>query len=115
MKEQTKITEEQLIDLAEKIADCLCDNQINAEVYYAFDHPHYAQGIYVDINRGDWKHDHLRSQGLIEKNFGLQQTSSEITFDDGSDYYGCIHFFAYPQPKREMTFTHIPDALINNM
>ena len=45
----------------------------------------------VEINWGDWKHDHLRCDWLIKENFNVVFNSTEITEEDGSDTYSAIH------------------------
>lgn len=44
--------------------------------------------ITVDINHGDWKHDHLRSRYLIEQNVkDVSPFNSIVTEENGSDCY----------------------------
>lgn len=51
--------------------------------------------ISVEINWGDWKHDHLRCKYLTERFFdeiGKDVViETEITEEDGSDCYSAIH------------------------
>lgn len=68
------------------------------------------RGIYIQIERivdwkiqytleGDWKHDHLRSQYVIDdvlKQIGLVslEEGCEVTKDTGSDWYGARYWIA---------------------
>lgn len=54
--------------------------------------------IKIEIERGDWKHDHLYADYLIKEfldNNGLHyfQIAEETTEEDGSDCYSAIHGF----------------------
>ena len=53
--------------------------------------------IEIEINWGDWKHDHLRCDWLIDdyiNEHSLRCIKSEtITEENGSDTYSSIHYF----------------------
>ena len=47
----------------------------------------------IEINRGDWKHDHLRAEWIVENDMGInvKEWENEVTDEDGSDCYSAIH------------------------
>lgn len=47
----------------------------------------------IEIIWGDWKHDHLAVDELVEKAFGLTCISKVTTEEDGSDCYSAIHYY----------------------
>lgn len=60
----------------------------------------YADGLFivVEIQSGDWKHEHLRCQYLVGefcRNHHLVDVShtETTTEEDGSDNYSAIHYF----------------------
>lgn len=48
--------------------------------------------IQVEIEWGDWKHDHARAEWLIQEN-GYKHIGTDVTEEDGSDCYSAIHYF----------------------
>lgn len=48
--------------------------------------------VEVEINWGDWKHDHIFCDRLMN-GIGYVKVDEDITEDDGSDTYSSIHFF----------------------
>lgn len=48
--------------------------------------------VTIGIDLGDWKHDHLFVQHLMSL-LGYRKTGTQITYEDGSDYYGAEHTF----------------------
>lgn len=67
-----------------KINDALAETCVNAV---------YEENglIAVDIT-GDWKHDHLRAE-MIMNMLGYGEVIKKITEEDGSDWYSAIHYF----------------------
>lgn len=53
--------------------------------------------ICIDINRGDWKHDHLRADYLADQYFDSMNVdymkSEKITDEGDSDCYSAIHYY----------------------
>lgn len=47
--------------------------------------------IYITIERGDWKHDHLYADRIMEQSFGRECIREETTETDGSDTYSSEH------------------------
>lgn len=51
----------------------------------------------IDINRGDWKHEHWYADSLVKKFFmdkGLGiEIEEDVTFEDGSDNYSANHYY----------------------
>ena len=73
-----------------------CRELINASGIAAnvwSDDPKY---IYIDIDMGDWKHDHRFCDGLMEKVFNLRPEAVNITNDTENDCYGAIHIYKIP-------------------
>ena len=48
--------------------------------------------VSVDIEWGDWKHEHLWCKDLMEY-IGYKEIGSEVTEEDDSDCYSAIHYF----------------------
>lgn len=51
--------------------------------------------IGIEISWGDWKHDHLRLDFLMEENFNLKRIETETTEEDGGDCYSAIHYYYF--------------------
>lgn len=49
--------------------------------------------VAVEINNGDWKHDHARADYIL-KECGFTLMKTEVTEEDGSDCYSAIHYYA---------------------
>lgn len=78
----------------EKLAVHLRDNHINAECDWG------SIMFLVDIKWGDWKHNHLRCDYLVEefaKENGREITLKRevVTEDDGSDCYSAKHYYIF--------------------
>ena len=65
----------------------------------------YTDGIYtdselpdciicIDINWGDWKHEHLRLDWLMRE-IGATPFGEKVTEENGSDCYSATHYFAF--------------------
>jgi len=68
------------------IQKTLSDDLISCDVY------EWENGVYVEIEYGDWKHDHLRCDYLM-KTMGYSLIEEKVTKQDGSDCYGSIHIY----------------------
>lgn len=44
---------------------------------------------------GDWKHEHLHTNQIIEKTFNCKLISEDVTEEDGSDFYTAIHTYKF--------------------
>lgn len=66
----------------------------------------YTDGIYtdsnlpdcilcIDINWGDWKHEHARLKWLMDEKFDTTYFGNKVTEEDGSDCYSATHYFAF--------------------
>ena len=57
----------------------------------------YMDELVIEINWGDWKHEHLRADALVRDFFmnrGILVTpTQEVTEEDGSDVYSAIHYY----------------------
>ena len=80
---------EVLNKVCEKVEKKLNDDMIWACV---FPHGHDMPVIDVEINWGDWKHDHWRARYLIEQ-MGYIHLNTVVTEEDGSDCYSAVHRF----------------------
>lgn len=60
------------------------------DVYKSFD----GDSIYVEIHKGDWKHEHLASEEIMES-MGAHQIDELITWDDGSDCYSAVRRYEF--------------------
>ena len=69
-----------------EIEKMLRENNIWADVYEEL------SMIAVEINWGDWKHEHLAAKWLM-KELGYEQEFERVTEENGSDTYSAIHYF----------------------
>ena len=78
-----------LNELIKKIETVL-DKDVWVESVYQYED---LPVIAVDV-RGDWKHDHLRCDWLIEENVSeVTKFNTKVTEEDGSDYYSATHYY----------------------
>ena len=84
------------IDLVQEAIEILKTRGASGEVYDAIYNNRPA--IAVEIEWGDWKHDHLFVDHILESN-GFVSVGTEITEEDGSDCYSAIHYFDYTKFK----------------
>lgn len=78
-----------ICERAENIDKILNEYDVWADVY-----PHHTLPVVcVEINKGDWKHNHWRCDEILEE-YGYVKMSEKTTWDDGSDCYSSIHYFA---------------------
>jgi len=52
------------------------------------------RGVEINVELGDWKHDHLFIDHLMKEN-GFVKTDEVLTWEDGSDCYSSIHTYIY--------------------
>ena len=71
------------------VYDLLKKNQLYADAVYT-----YQNLIAVEINWGDWKHEHARADWLIGENGG-RLINEMVTEEDGSDCYSAVHYYAF--------------------
>ena len=84
---------EKVIAAVEKVQELMDGENISAEVYQYMDLPVIA----VDIRWGDWKHDHLRADYLMEERTGFPKVNQKVTEEDGSDCYSATHYYIVPE------------------
>ena len=59
---------------------------------------HYDYGVTseteceINIEWGDWKHDHLYIDYLMQQN-GFKKVDEEITEEDGGDCFSSVHYY----------------------
>ena len=80
-----------MLEKLEKIEKCLMDNYIGYSGVWKESNRNL---IAVQIDWGDWKHDHGRCDYLLHKNLGLFKTKEKVTEEDGSDCYSSIHYYS---------------------
>ena len=51
--------------------------------------------VSVSISWGDWKHEHLRLDNVMQKHFPVTLISDEVTEENGSDCYSSVHTYRY--------------------
>ena len=78
------------IDLADDINTYLMKNQLYPVDVFAAD-----TRVMVEIEWGDWKHDHLRCDALMKAK-GYTLVEEEVTEEDGSDCFSAIRHY---EPK----------------
>lgn len=74
-------------------------NGIYAEVYKSFYEKDVPE-VRVEIDHGDWKHEHGRADYLVKNELGGIHIGNEVTWEDGSDCYSALHryFFGFEVP-----------------
>ena len=76
-----------------EIRKTLKDNDLYCEVY------EHANGcISIEIEWGDWKHEHGLCDHLM-KQMGYICTDEKVTEENGSDTYSAIHFYEKVEEK----------------
>lgn len=105
LDESKCLTEASLPDwqdtIMEEIKNVLNNKHIYADVYEYedFDGSNDAFVVCVDINDGDWKHEHRRADLIVTDlvnhydNMEITKLGEEVTSEDGSDTYSAIHKF----------------------
>ena len=87
-------------DYEKLVREVMKENNLYGEVYSKDFRDHVA--VYVEINWGDWKHDHARTR-LIVSNALKPDKHFETTLEqDGSDCYSARHTFVFNKPKNEI-------------
>ena len=76
--------------IIEKVTKVLEEHGVDADVY----HTGLPGTVCVEVNHGDWKHEHQKTKWLVTE-MGGRYISENITFDDGSDCYSAIHTFLF--------------------
>ena len=85
-----KLTDEKIYEIVDRINAKLNEHHLET-AYKSLD------TICIEINWGDWKHDHLRTKWIVAEvldmmGFSGQYTmTEEVTEEDGSDTYSAIH------------------------
>ena len=85
--------------ITQEIYNILQNNHISAEVYddYDFRGSDDAFVLCVEINNGDWKHEHKRADNIVVDtvdnydNMEVTKIGEDVTDEDGSDTYSSIH------------------------
>lgn len=89
------------IDLADDINTYLMENLLYPVDVFAAD-----TRVMVEIEWGDWKHDHLRCDALMELK-GYTLVEEEVTEEDGSDCYSAIRHY---EPKGKFDNVDIQES-----
>ena len=70
-----------------KVYDLMRENHLHGDVWEDF-------GLLcIEVNWGDWKHDHLRLDWVMKENFNILMSATETTEENGSDCYSAIHYY----------------------
>ena len=48
--------------------------------------------VEINIEYGDWKHDHLYADWVMEEK-GFKKIGEEVTFESGEDWASSVHFY----------------------
>lgn len=97
LKEATAASNtEEIID---RVSKALADENIYPDIW-----PTGKDSFAIFISWGDWKHDHLYADKIIENTLGDVDFSieKEITEEDGSDTYSAIHNVTIYPPKTNL-------------
>ena len=57
--------------------------------------------IKIGISWGDWKHDHMRLDYIMESNFSVLPYKVVVTEEDGSDCYSAKHYYMVIEEETE--------------
>ena len=90
---------EKLRELEKSFNDFCKKNDVSSWISHASNTKVFKDEAFelnIDIYFGDWKHDHLYANYLVEEwckenNYLLSNVIEEITESDGSDCYSAIH------------------------
>ncbi len=82
-----------IYEMIAKIQKLLDENHIWGAMVYRYSDT--MPVIVVEIDDGDWKHDHWRADWLIEENFGLHLFSEQTIGESDSDTYSSVHNYIY--------------------
>lgn len=92
------------------------DLQIEREIQkYLDDHDLWGEvsvqdgTVYVEINWGDWKHEHLRCRYLMNE-LGYQQDYVDVTEEDGSDCYSAIHTYIKKDMNESLSLKELKES-----
>ena len=73
------------------------------ELFEKMEYPYeiYTQGrkVCIEIEQGDWRHDHRNADDIMETAFGFILEDEIVTYgdEDENDWYGSVHTYA---PRR---------------
>ena len=82
-------------EIAEKINQKFKEEDFHESAYATFKNEFVGYCVAVDIERGDWKHDHGFADYLVEQVAKPNLAKTILTEDDGSDCYSAIHEYYY--------------------
>ena len=83
---------DKLRKLQEKVENILRENEVYS---YELDFDLNLENVvHIEVEWGDWKHDHLRLKWIMEK-YSFRYIGEEVTEEDGSDCYSAIHTYIY--------------------
>lgn len=66
---------------------------LNRNGFYPDDVYGTDRKVKIEINDGDWKHDHIRCRHLMAI-AGYVREDIEVTQEDGSDCFSAVHTYA---------------------
>ena len=87
---------EEVVDASAPVADQVW--QLFERMGCSYEIWEQDQMIFIEIEHGDWKHDHGNADFIMETVFGLKSVAEEVTEEDDSedvdDNYSAIHTYA---------------------
>ena len=83
------MTQQEYFDEILKIEGYLKEKGIPAETFV---YPNDFNMVDVNIEWGDWKHEHLACSWTMEE-LGYYQFNQVVTEEDGSDCYSAVHYY----------------------
>ena len=69
-------------------------NILSSNQMYYFISVINSSSVEIKVNDGDWTHEHLYLQRVMEKN-GFTLLDKRVTAEDGSDCYSAVHSYMY--------------------
>ncbi len=88
------ITVKNLQDLVKPSGDVQSEvHELLAKMQLGYDSYTDCDKLYIDVNFGDWKHDHAAIDETISTVFGFRKISEYVTEKTGSDNYSATHIY----------------------
>lgn len=87
--------DEEMQALVEKVRDKFIENKLwYYDIEYTLGNSPDKGMVRVDINWGDWKHEHARVDWLVRELGGTCE-KVEVTEENGSDCYSASHYYRF--------------------
>lgn len=82
-----------------KLSTILSENDFHCSDIIFFKNIHNDNCVRIQIDNGDWKHDHVRLEKFMKKKFKIKSYFQTVIEQDGSDVYSAYHTFIFKEVK----------------